>query len=106
MLKKSINAKALGLKFPYLTILLTVLPVWLCFWGAVRSASSSEPDLSYVAGQFLMAGMFSLTTLLILAGWASRLVDEVKNLKSTIWELEAKVSRLKSELAQTDKSPT
>jgi hypothetical protein len=52
-----------------------------------------------------MAGMFSLSTVLTLAGWASSLVDEVKNLKSTIWELEAKVSRLKSALAQTDQSP-
>lgn len=106
MLKQIISSNALGLKFPYVAILLTSLPVWLCFWSAVRSASRSEPDLSHIALQFLMAGMFSLSTVLTLAGWASSLVDEVKNLKSTIWELEAKVSRLKSELAQTDKSPT
>ncbi|MBK8092006.1 MAG: hypothetical protein IPK32_08485 [Verrucomicrobiaceae bacterium] len=106
MIKKLMNAKAPSLKFPYLTILLTILPVLLSIWGAVRSAASSEPDNDFITVQFVMVGIFSLTTLMTLAGWANGLVDEVKNLKSTIWELEGKLSRLKTELAQKEESNT
>lgn len=95
--------KATDSKFPYLTVLLSLLPLWLSIWGALRSAAKEEPDYLYIAAQIVGAGMFSIVVLLTLAAWANKLTDEVKELKSMIWELEGKVSRLKAAQVQADK---
>jgi hypothetical protein len=101
--KQIMKAKARDLKLPYLTISLTVLSMGLSLWGGMRCASVNEPDHHYIAAQMMMAGMFSLTGLLTLAAWGNRLTDAIKELKSMIWELEGKVSRLKAAQAQVDK---